>query len=180
MILRPELHDDDPLNRERLLQQLRQVRREMGLGPGLFADGLGVTKTMFNHIETHTAWQVRRVQAWARLLDHRLRMTITGLVVPGDNDPTAAILAATTTFGAFDEDQQHLFTVVNDLTRIRRHLGWGYQRMGQQMGVTDNAARAWERDHAATLVKMVQRYARGLGGALLLELEPVPALVAAS
>jgi DNA-binding XRE family transcriptional regulator len=173
VISRPELHADDLRAREWISAELRRIRTGQGRPCRSVAADLGLKKNAYAHMEKVTTWTVPKVQAWARVLDHRFVMTIHGLATPDDQDPTAAILAATTTFGGLDEDQLHLYTVVNDLIRVRKWFGMWQREVGRRLGVTENAVRGWEKDHSATHVRSVQRYARALGGSLELDVVPV-------
>lgn len=178
MIPRPELHVADRGARDRIRLDLRRHRAEQNMRAVDVAAEIGVKKSAFQRLELTTTWTVPRVQAWSRVLAHRFVMDIEGLVVPtGDGNVRAAILAATTTFGGLDEDQLHLFTTVNNLIWVRKRSGLTLQDVADRMQVTDNAIRGWEKDHTATHVRSVQRYARALGGAVGLGLDPVMAVV---
>jgi len=180
MIDRPDLRSEDLANRVALRDLLRQVRVDThgslrGLRNASREAGLGAR--FVEDCEDTAQWGVRRVQTWARFLGHRFRMDITGLTVPDDGDITAAVLADVVTFGWADEDQVHIRQVVNNLARIRRHQQISYGRLSRIVGCGDRAIQGWEDQPERCHVKTVQRYARGLGGALALDVVPMPAVV---
>jgi hypothetical protein len=169
----------EPARRGRLaLRHPQRLGRRPGRPRRLVAALLGMSRSTANSMERHTSWTVRRVQDWARAVDHRFRMRLTGLTVPDDGDVYAEILAMATPFGGRDEDRLHLLATVNDLIRCRAAVGLSCAEWEARMGVSGRAAELWEESHESTLVKLVQRYARGLGGALTFDVEPVAVAVA--
>lgn len=177
MIERPELHQDDPLNRWALNRKLWKLRNDAGLTAAGLGRTLGITRSAMNDMERDTSWAVRRVQAWSRGLRHEFRMTITGITVPDTDDLMAELYAIATPQDPAEADRLHLLTVVNDLIRVREHTGITYRELGQRMGVNDRAVRGWEHQPHGSLVKSAQRYARAIGGALQLDVVPASALV---
>lgn len=180
MIPRDDLNLDDLTARKALASTLWTERRRAGLTTVDLAGLLGVCRSTTNTMERSTSWAVPRVQAWARVLDLRFRMRLTGLIVPDDGDVYAEILAMAmaTAFGSRDEDRLHLLATVNDLIRCRVAAGLTPADLGERIGVSGRAVELWEESHESTLLKLVQRYARGLGGSLALDVEPVPQVVA--
>jgi DNA-binding XRE family transcriptional regulator len=177
MIPRGDLHPDDLAARRTLASTLWRERRRAELTTVDLAAVLGVSRSTANSMERYTSWTVRRVQDWARAVDHRFRMQLTGLTVPDDGDVYAEILAMSIPFGGRDEDRLHLLATVNDLIRCRIAAGLSCADLGVRMGVSGRAVELWEESHESTLLKLVQRYARGLGGSLALDVEPVAAAV---
>lgn len=178
MIDRPDLHPDDLAERVRMRDQLRQERQDRKLSGRALSELAGWNGWAVEDLETKTNWGLRRVMPWARILDHRLRMTITGLTLPDDDDLLAEMLAVAVPFGGLDEDTLHVRAVVNDLARIRAAQGISAREFALRVQAGDKAVRGWEDKPTHCLVKTVQRYARGLGGALNLALEPVTTAVA--
>jgi transcriptional regulator with XRE-family HTH domain len=174
MIPRPELHPDDPAARVVLNRRLWKIRQDAGITTTELAARLGTGRETARDLEKSSSWEVRRVQAWARALDHRFAMIVTGIRLP-EPDFDAMALRAVTTFGALDEDRLHLRIVVDDLVRAQRASGESITSFARRCGVNGRAIIGWERDHEATLLKMVQRYARALGGSLELAVLPVRA-----
>jgi hypothetical protein len=105
-------------------------------------------------------------------------MSITGLIIP-ELDLGADLLRMAVPFGGLDEDGLHLLAVVDDLARYRTCHGITFAAVGKRIGVDGSAVRGWEDQPARLLLKTVQRYARGLGGALDLKVVPVDVAVSA-
>lgn len=180
MIHRPDLHAADPAARAAVQQHLRALRKSERLSAYEVSARLGLAVNAVRDLELKPPqWSVRRVQAWARALNHRFTMTLAGVAVPDGDDLITDLLTAATPFGAADEDRLHLFTVVNNLVRIRESAGITFQDIADRMGVHDRAVRGWEDHPDGSLVKTVQRYARAVGGELILEVTPVSAAVPA-
>lgn len=179
MIRRPDLHPDDLANRQVIGQRLRAARIAEGVSAYELSARLNRSRTTGQDLESTSQWAVRRVQAWARALNHRFTMTITGVQVPTTYDLHADILRVAARFGAADEDRMHLLEVVNDLIRVREHLNIPYQEMADRLGVTDRAVRGWELYPSGSQLISAQRYCRALGGALTLNVSPVPVVVPA-
>jgi hypothetical protein len=176
----PDLHPQDYANRVALRDRLRQVRVESygsyrRMRPASAAAGLG--GRFLEDCEITTQWGTRRLARWARLLEHRFRMHLTDLVVPDDDDLDAALLAVATPFGGVDEDQLHVRTVVNDLARIHRGQGLTNYALAKRIGCSNRAIARWSEKPDRCYLKTLQRYARGLGGSLALEVAPVSVAV---
>jgi hypothetical protein len=178
MIDRPDLDPQDYKNRTAVRDQLKQIRRQERLSCRALGDLAGWSQWTVDHLEHADNWGIRRIQAWSRALGHQFRMTITGLTVPDDGDFEAELLKVTTAFGALDEDNLHTQAIVLDLARIRRGMGLTRKAFAAQVSV-GNHVRGWEDEPTRCLVKTVQRYARGLGGELALEVVPVDVMVTA-
>jgi len=169
MIPRPELHVADAASREQVRLDLRRIRAVQELRAVHVAAELGIKLGAFQRLELTTTWTAPTVQAWSRVLDHRFLMTVEGLDAPaGDADATAVV-----TFGARDEDGQHLARVVSTLVRVRKRSGLTMQDLADRLQCTARAASDWEKDYAAKPVRSVQRYTRALGGSVGLGLTPV-------
>jgi hypothetical protein len=178
VIDRPDLDPADFTARIAVRDRLKQIRLDRKLSCRALCEVAGWSRWTADHLEHAENWGVRRVQAWSRVLDHRLRMTVVGLVVPDDDNLDAELLRIATPFGALDEDNLHTQAVVLDLARIRAGKGIGYSALGVRIGAGDRAVRGWEDKPTHCYVKTIQRYARGLGGSLTLDVVPVNVAVA--
>lgn len=181
MIDLPDLDPQDHHNRAMVRDQLKHIRvarcgsvRQVRAVSAAAGHGTRFVEDC----ESTTQWSIRRVQAWARILDHRFRMTITGLDVP-PADLHHELLRLAVPFGGLDEDALHILTVIDDLARYRIARGVGYNEAGRRIGVDGSAVRGWEDFPGRVLLKTAQRYARGLGGSLTLEVVPVNVAVPA-
>lgn len=172
---RPDLDPEDRLARMRLAADLRKLRIEQGLNRVQLSTDLGMARTAVSSMERGTSWAVRKVQGWARPLGHRFTMTVRGLVVP-DADHGVDIPA----FGDADEDLLHLRAVIDGLIRVRLAAGLSREDMASRMWVTPACVAKLEENPDEALLRMVQRYARGLDGSLGLNLERLPAALVAS
>lgn len=189
MIDLPDLDPQDTKNRVLLRDQHKHIRATMYGSTRqvrLVSQAAGHGSRFIEDCETTTQWSVRRVSAWSRLLEHRFRMSITGLAIP-EPDLSADLLRVAVPFGGLDEDSLHLLAVVDDLARYRTHHGITFAEVGKRVGVDGSAVRGWEDQPARLLLKTVQRYTRGLGeiaqdrfgvgGHLQLEVVPVSVAV---
>jgi hypothetical protein len=179
VIDRPDLDPADFAARVAVRERLRVIRRERKLSCRALCELAGWSRWTVDHLEHAENWGVRRIQAWSRALDHRFRMTIAGLVVPDDDNLDAELLRVATPFGALDADNLHTQAIVLDLARVRVAKGIGYSALGAHIGAGDRAVRGWEDKPTRCYVKTIQRYARGLGGSLVLEVVPVAVAVSA-
>lgn len=181
MIDLPDLDPQDHTNRVLVRDQLRHLRSVMHGSTNrarLVSLAAGCGSRFIEDCEATTQWSVRRVCRWARIVEHRFRMTVTGLEVPAA-DLTADLLRVGTPFGGLDEDGLHILAVIDDLARYRIHRGLTFNETGRRIGVDGSAVRGWEDHPRRVLLKTAQRYARGLGGALALAVVPVSAAVPA-
>lgn len=188
MIVLPDLDPQDHTNRIAVHARMKQIRKDTH---GSYrkmrsvSEAAGYGSRFIEDCEGTTQWGVRRVNKWARLLEHRFTMTITGLTIP-DSDLSADLLRLGTPFGGLDTDDLHLLTVVDDLARYRIHHRISYMDVGRCAGIDGSAVRGWEDQPRHLLLMTVQRYTRALGeiqrqrGGVdgWLALEVVPAAVA--
>jgi hypothetical protein len=163
MIDRPDLCWRDRINRVLVRDELKQVRLDRKLSARAVSEMAGWNGWAVDDLEHSENWGVRRMQCWARTLDHRLVMDIRGLILPDDDDFDAELLRVATPFGAADEDQLNAMIVMHDLARVRRSLGLSSTAFAARVGAGDRAVRGWEDKPTHCLVKTYQRYARGLG-----------------
>lgn len=171
----PDLHPDDLLARVELRAQLRELRETFDLSQRQVTRlaGFGYVEAV-RDLEQKTSWEAWRVQQWARGLGRRLRLSVEGVELAPD-DTQSLVLRATTAFGGFDEDQLHLRTLAADLRRTRCHLGFTQAGFARRCRVSDGAIREFEGNPLQSWLRTYQRYARGLGGWLGLDLMSVVA-----
>ncbi|WP_433731107.1 hypothetical protein ACQP2Y_21835 [Actinoplanes sp. CA-051413] len=179
MIDRPDLDEQDFINRLRLRDDLRDLRRSAGLSCRAVSFAAGLNHRAIHEAESTLQWSVARVQRWARALDRRFTMTIVGLSLPDDDDFEAELLRLATPFGGADADHLHVRAVVNDLRRIHWAQGLSNQALAKKIGGSNRAIARWAEKPHACYLKTLQRYARGLGGSLALEVVPVNVAVSA-
>jgi transcriptional regulator with XRE-family HTH domain len=170
-----DLHPDDTAARDELAQSLIAARHEARLSVPAVAGRLGVTPSAVNQRETCRGWRVSTVQQWARAVDQQLSITVAGIVIPDDGDDLAAAYAASEPVSAAAWDRLHLRMVVNDLVRVRRHLGVTQSGLAIRLGVTKPAVGIAETHPDGWQVASVQRYARALDGVARFGLVPVEA-----
>lgn len=165
-------HPADLEGRVNLRWRLHTLRERQGLTCTDLSRlaGFGNLDAVRN-LERKMSWEIPRVQQWTRALDRRLILDIEGITVP-ETDLDAEILRLGATFGARDEDARRLQIVCDDLIRTRMAT-CPLERFAARVGVDSTAVRDWEDRHENTLLRVVQRYARALGGSVELDLERV-------
>lgn len=182
MIDLPDLDPRDGVNRIVLRGQLKTIREDTyGSCRRMrsVSEAAGYGSRFVEDCEDNLQWGVSRVTRWARLVEHRFVMTIEGLTLPDDDDLTAELLRVATPYGYFDEDQLHVRAVVNDLARIHRGQGLTNYALAKKIRCSNRAIARWTEKPDRCLLKTVQRYARGLGGSLALEVMPAGVAVTA-
>ena len=172
-----DLHVDDYTTRIRVGAELEQIRRDAGLRLVDMTALLGMSpRSTFGKFARQTSWKLPRLQGWARVLEHRLQLSIVGIRVPtviAAGDSYTQMLSMSVAFGAQDEDHLHLMTVCNDLIRARTAAGVTVNHHATTIGLTHRAVSDWENEHHNTSLRVVQRYARGLGSSLSVGIVPV-------
>ena len=168
----PVEHPDDITARLRIRDALRTHRHELRLTTAAVSRLAGLHEYAVRDMERRPTWELWRAQQWARGLGHQLRLCPQGLTIP-EPDTTALVLEATVAFGAYDEDQLHLRTVIHDLARTRRHQGITAAGLARTCGTDERAVSNFEADPTRSLLRIWQRYVRALGGHLTFELVPV-------
>ncbi|MEV1013732.1 MULTISPECIES: helix-turn-helix domain-containing protein [unclassified Micromonospora] len=169
----PDLHPDDTAARYVLAHHLRTIREARSLSQADAGERFGCNEYAFSHMELRRSWLIPTVQAWARVLDSRLNLTVRGLVVPDDGDPIAALYEASQPESETAEDRLDLRIFVNNLARIRRAQGLTLAQVGTRMGCSESAVSRRESEPDRLLVSTLQRHTRALGG--VLDLTVVPA-----
>ena len=171
-----DLHPDDTAARDRLAEALIGARHAARLSAAAVANRLGVTPNAVNQREACRGWRVSTVQQWARAVDRQLTISFDGIVIPDDGDDLAAIYAAAEPVSATAQDRLHLRATVNDLVRIRRHLGLTQAVVAARLGVTKPAVGVAESRPDGSRVASIQRSARALDGSAVFDLAPVEAV----
>lgn len=170
-----DIDPSDPAIRAALAGRL--IATEAGLYPhprdldAAWGVAIGTTAAMHKR----TTWRVSTVQRWARAVGLRLTFELEGITVPDDDDDlTALLLAAGDTSTPEREDHVHLLTVCNDLVRARLAAGWTAVAFAAELRLTENAVHWWQANPEGTTLIAMQRYARGMGGAVLPVLSQAP------
>lgn len=172
MIVPEDLHPDDTAARHLLAGRLRRVREGRSITQAEAGERLGCNNNYVSQLERYRTWKVATVQAWARIYDYRLNLTLTGLSVPDDGDPVAAMYDATQPGTAAAEDRLDLRIYVNNLVRIRVAAGITLKQLGVLLGCSESAACRRESHADGVLVSTLQQHTRALGGALVLDVVP--------
>jgi len=160
-----DLHDDDRLSRQQLIDTLRSSRKTRRLPLARIGRLLGISKTATAAIEDRTTWQARTIMTYARTIGWRIHWHPIDLTPPDDGDVMAAVLAAGDTSTPDREDRVHWRRTCYDLVRVRRDRITAVA-MGELLGVTENAVHHWEANPDGSSVIAAQRHARALGGRL--------------
>lgn len=161
----PDLHPDDLAQRECLRDLLVDVRHIRDLSQSDLGYRMGLVGSTVTLMELRLQWRVSTVQRWADALGLRLVLS-TGL--PGTNedvyllrpaDPAAAL--------AFDRR-----AFIESLAEGRRQVQVTQRRLGEKLGISENGVAAIEKENDIMMAN-AQRYCRGLGSQLRIELEEV-------
>ncbi len=165
---------DDLADRKALATQLFNARLKAGLSRGDVARRLGLAspRSVMAH-EHRTNWQVRTLQAWARAVGHRLHLDLDGLTVPDDGDPYAALYRLMTPTDPTAQDELAREVLVNNLRRIRVAVGYSCATFAPLLGIHATGVSLWDQCSPGMELNTPQRYARALGGRLVLRLEQV-------
>lgn len=166
-----DLHADDRLSRQQLIDTLRCSRKTRRLSLVRIGRLLGISTTATSAIEDRTTWQARTIMQYARTIGWRIQWHPIDLVPPDDGDVMAAVLAAGDTSTPVREDRVHWQRTCYDLVRVRRATITAVA-MGKLLGVTENAVHHWETNFDGSSVIAAQRHARALGGRLDWALHP--------
>lgn len=172
MRVAPDLHREDEVHRIDLRAHLRTLRSDAGMTCRDVARKAGLPPDAVLALEARTSWEVPSVQRWARALNHRLTLDVRRIQIPAP-DFEAEVLQAAAAVTPADEDARLLAIVCDDLIRARQDR-FVVEQFADRIGVDSTVVRDWEKLHARTTLRMVQRYTRGLGGWLKVSLEPVP------
>ncbi|MCX5070886.1 helix-turn-helix transcriptional regulator [Micromonospora lupini] len=169
-------HPEDRAARAALGAELRQLRQDLGLTREQVS--ARYAQRGFDPIESRslyatekaTSWQIRTIQTLARMYDRCLDIEITGLAVPDDGDPLAALYATMRPTAAAAADELAREILINDLTRIRRSLNLTQLDVGDAFGISRNAICAWESCAPGVTFRTTQRITRYYGGRLAFHL----------
>lgn len=164
MYVPPDLHPDDLAQRECLRDLLVDTRHARAMTQANLADRLGKGKSTVANMELDLHWRISTVQRWARGLG--LRLLLTPAILSNDvyllppADPDAAM--------AFDRQ-----AAIESLAEARRAARMTQQQLADRLGVTEAAVYSIEKERDVLLLT-AQRYCRGLGSFLFIDLEEVP------
>lgn len=169
-----DLHPDDATTRNMIRLLLMSARRDQRLGQRTVAARLGRGQSNVSQLEHRTHWLVATVQQWARAVGWRLVLTPMGLPdLSGDGDQYAAVLARIRPTSAVHTDELARARLRNDLVRARRLLRIRHAAMAEVLGCSARSVGMWETSAADSVsLPAAQRYARALGGAVWVGLEP--------
>jgi len=171
-----DLHPDDALARRDLIAGIRGLREEAGLTGRDVAARMGWKSPhgALWRVERADNWQLRTLQALARLYGRRLAVEIAA-PLPDDGDPLAAVYAAMRPASPAAADELTRAVLVRDLVRIRIDAGLRQEDVAAVMGVSDKAVQLWEQGADGVMVAPAQRYARAVGTRLTFRLTAVDA-----
>lgn len=172
-----DIHPDDPVVRDDLARQLIAAEAAIYPHPRDLDAAWGLATGTTAAMHKRTTWRASTAQRWARAVGRRLTFELEGLVVPDvedDSDWTALLLSAGDTSTPEREDRVHLLTVCNDLVRVRLAAGVTAVAFATRLGLTENAVHWWQGNPDGTTITAMQRYARGLGGAVRPVLSDAP------
>lgn len=164
---RPE-YIGDIRHRRWLLAKLRQIRLDLGVTLANIGDELHVTPDAVSHWEqraTVTPY-ILSVQQYARAIDHAAVLQIIGLDVP--------VLPLDPHRPAKQADAAHRDAVFNQLLDIRKTLGLTQRVLGARMGITSSSVYHFEEGEHEPRLSSYQRYARALGGRLVVRVRRAP------
>jgi transcriptional regulator with XRE-family HTH domain len=171
VITMPDLHPDDLAARIELTNTLKDLRRLQGLGLRPYAAILGTSFSRVHTIETDPTPNpsLLSLERRADALGHYLIVNMVGL--PVIDDPITAILAAARQPTTPDDRAETTAAVLGArLNHARVGLGISVDTLAERLGIS---ASAITKQHVAgpeARLATWQRYARGLGGSLNVQL----------
>lgn len=173
-----DLHPDDLANRDRIAVELHALRKTAGVTTRGLATLLGCTDGNISRMERRRKWRFMTLAGWARALDRRVNLTITGHPVPDDGDLLASIYANQNPTSPMAQDRLVLRSTVHDLVRVRRATMTA-EYAASRLGCGATAVFWWEDNNDGTSLMAVQRYARAVDCQVTADLIPVDAPVRA-
>lgn len=161
-------HPADIEARRALTTDLRNIRRQLGITQVDVAYELGVTQPTVHGIERCCSndLHVHVVQNYARTLERAVRLRLCGLGEPR--------LPRYPHLSAADEDARHRADMLQQMVGVRRRLGVTQKDLGARMGITFYSVSDIERGGHRPALSTYQRYARALGGRLVLRIAEAP------
>jgi hypothetical protein len=162
-----DLHDDDRINRLRLIAALRWTRESRGASLARAGEYFGgVSAAAVHSLEHRTSWSAVTIMRYARVIGFRIEWVISGLDLPDpDGDVMYAVLAAGDTSTPVKADRVHWRRTCYDLTRHRRAT-ISAVAMGARLRLNQNTVHHWEANPDGASVITAQRHARALDGQL--------------
>jgi transcriptional regulator with XRE-family HTH domain len=169
-----DLDPADAAARRVLIADLRRYREETGLTQADVARHLGLRSVngAISNIENADNWQLRTLQALARLYGRRLLVDIDATVPTGDGDPLAAMLTAMRPTTATGEDELARAVLVRNLRRIRIHRCYRQADIATRIGTSVKAVQLWEQGTDGVMVAPTQRYGRAIKAPIAFRLVP--------
>ena len=161
----PDLHPDDAAVRQALRDMLVELRQRAGLTQRDLADRCGVGKSLVAQWELADGWMVSSLQRWALGLGYRLVLRPDGLPYTD-----VSVMRPVDETAAAEWDR---LALLDALRSAREELGVSTAALADALGVTGGAVRQLEAGRDLLLAS-AQRYCRGLGGVLAVEVEPLP------
>lgn len=166
----PADHPGDRWIRHWIVRHLRQLREQLGISRAELADELWLT---VRAVET---WEdendpnphIGTLQRYARALDHRLDLRLTGIPGFWHQPPTLLGLQPA------DADTAVRASLAAALVAARQGSGITLTLAGRAMSRTRHAAARMEQRTANPLLAARQRYARVLGGRIVVQVVPDP------
>lgn len=169
-----DLHPTDTANRLRLIQHLADLRRAHGLRINDIGERLGLGSNVIGQFENRTNPKISTVQRVAHALSHRLLLLVDAPPGFGLEDPCGRVYAALAE-ATGSAERRHEAQRSQTLARLvagRRWLDYDQVTLAQHMGCSPSAVQQIEQDRKDPILSTYQRYARALGGVLLLTLQP--------
>jgi len=170
-----DLHPDDHAARVALRDHLRDLRHAHGLSQRQYADLLGVTQGAVGSFEgcPRANMMIASTQRRARVLNHRLTLTIAGLPGVPPTPETANAWALSEDPNPDIADTFYRIAIISHLRTIRLWSETTLQQLADRMGCRESAVSMAERGQDNPALSTYQRFARALGGRLDLSLQPV-------
>ncbi len=171
-----DLHPADMDVRLAVIRDLANLRRSAGMSRAELGRRIGCTGEAVALAEKTAADpRVDRLQRTARGLNHRLTLTARFDPDLGANDPTVALFRRYAHHHPDPDtaDEHHRSELLAHLTAQRRQLGLTARHVSRHIGRSESLISTLEQDAKPALLSSYQRYARGLGGHLAIDLQPL-------
>lgn len=162
----PDLDPADADAREHLRDTLTGMRVDAGLSQRDLALWMGLHPSAVSLLESRTTWRISTVQRWAHALGHRLVLWPDGLPYVD----VSMFRPQGDEMRAMEWDRRALIEAMAD---ARRELGITQRELAARLGVTEPAIGLAERESDVLMIS-AQRYCRGLGGSLGIDVVSLP------
>lgn len=156
-----DLHPDDLAMRLMLRDVLTYHREKLRWSQRELGRRMSTSQSAASLVESGSTWLLSTVQRWTHALGKRPLLRPVGL--PVELDPAMAAFRPTDPVQAREWDRAEILGVLAD---ARRAMGVTQVALGDAMGISDRSVAALENPDADVLLVSLQRYCRGLGGAL--------------